>query len=254
MNRQLKQLSSLIFISAFPLLTISSVQSEEVDWSYGGQENPTHWGELSPEFADCETGKYQSPINLEQIDQSIPASLKFNYQPTSLEIVRNVSNGQNVQVNYDKGSTLTVNSQEYELFQFHFHTPSEHTLKGEASGMELHLVHQNQAGEYAVVGVFIEEGEENPLLATIFNNLPAENGTKTDDVTLNASDFLPSERSYWSYSGSLTTPPCTEGVSWYVLDTPIEVSEEQMNQFAELYTVNARPVQPLNERQVEHSE
>ena len=161
----------------------------------------------------------------------------------------------NVQVNYDKGSSLTVNGQEYELVQFHFHTPSEHTFNEEAYGMELHLVHQNQEGEYAVVGVFIKEGEENPLLATIFNNLPSEDGTKSvDDVTINAIDFLPPERSYYNYSGSLTTPPCTEGVSWYVLDTPIEVSEEQMNQFADLYTVNARPIQPLNERQVEHSE
>ena len=252
MNRQIKQISSLIFISAFSLLTISSVRSQEVDWSYGGAENPTHWGELSPDFAACETGTDQSPINLEQVEQSSSASLEFNYQPTSLKVKRDVHN---VQVNYDKGSSITVNGQEYELVQFHFHTPSEHTSNEEAYGMELHLVHQNQEGEYAVVGVFIEEGQENPLLATIFNNLPSENGTKTvDDVTLNALDLLPPERSYWSYNGSLTIPPCTEGVSWYVLDTAIEVSEEQMNQFADLYTVNARPIQPLNERQVEHSE
>ena len=251
MNRKLKQLSSLIFISAFPLLTISSVQSQE-DWRYGGPENPTHWGELNPEFAACEIGKDQSPINLEQVDQSSPASLEFNYKPTSLEINRNVHN---VQVNYDKGSSLTVNGQEYELVQFHFHTPSEHTFNGEASGMELHLVHQNQEGKYAVVGVFIKEGPENPLLATIWNNLPSEEGVKkVDDVTLNALDILPSKRSYYSYIGSLTTPPCAEGVNWYVMDTLIEASEEQMNKFIDMYTVNARPIQPINGRQVEHSE
>ena len=163
-----------------------------------------------------------------------------------------LNNGHTVQVNYAPGSTVSINGETYNLLQFHFHTPSEHLFAGKAAPMELHLVHQNAAKELAVVGIPIVVGKANPVIEQIWANIPAASETKqVAGVMMNATDLLPSSLAYQSYAGSLTTPPCSEAVKWNVMAEPIELSQEQIETFENLYQMNARPVQPTNGRQIE---
>lgn len=218
------------------------------EWSYGGAANPTQWGRLGHDFALCEVGKDQSPINIDDAVVGATAEIEFNYAPVPLVVV---NNGHTIQVNYAEGSTVKIQGEEYELVQFHFHTPSEHTTSGQASAMELHLVHRNVAG-LAVIGIMMEEGAANPMINTIWEHIPGEEKTKAvEAITINAVDLLPGSVTHFSYSGSLTTPPCSEDVQWYVLAEPIQVSEEQIAIFESLYSVNARPIQPKNGRIIE---
>jgi carbonic anhydrase len=218
-------------------------------WAYGGAGNPTRWGRLDPSFATCAVGRDQSPIDIGNAVVGAPAAIEFNYTPVPLVVV---NTGHTIQVNYVEGSTVNIDGEEFELSQFHFHTPSEHVLSGQAFPMELHLVHRNVAGKLAVVGVMIEEGITHPTIDTIWENLPEETETSAiDRLTINAADLLPSSKTYFSYTGSLTTPPCSEGVKWNVLEEPIQVSEEQIALFENLYPVNARPIQSANGRMIE---
>jgi carbonic anhydrase len=229
------------------LSATGQVFAEDVHWSYEGEDGPAHWGDLSPEFAACAAGMEQSPIYLASMAEANPADLKFAYQSSPLTIV---NNGHTVQVNYAEGSTLQVNGQTYNLLQFHFHNLSEHTVDGGATPMEAHFVHSNDAGELAVVGVFLAEGAESSALAPVFANMPADadDPVMVDGVTVDAGTILPADQSYWRYNGSLTTPPCSEGVKWLVMTTPVEVSAEQVAVFTDIHSGNARPVQPMNER------
>ncbi|MEM8810070.1 MAG: carbonic anhydrase family protein [Cyanobacteria bacterium P01_G01_bin.38] len=223
--------------------------SDMPHWSYGGATNPTQWGRLGHDFALCEVGRDQSPIDIDDVVAGTPAEIVFDYNPVPLQVV---NNGHTIQVNYAEGSTVSINGDEYNLLQFHFHTPSEHTTSGQAAAMELHLVHRNAAGELAVVGVMLEAGVAHPVIDTIWAHIPEEAETKAvEDVTINAADLLPGGVSYYSYAGSLTTPPCSEAVWWNILVEPIQVSEEQIAAFERLYPVNARPVQPTNGRIIE---
>ncbi len=149
-----------------------------------------------------------------------------------------------------KAAHLQVDGQTYDLLQFHFHNASEHTVDGSATPMEMHLVHSNDAGELAVVGIFLVEGEENAALAPVFANMPADEGepSAVDGVTVDAGMVLPGDQSYWRYNGSLTTPPCSEGVKWFVMTTPITASAEQIAAYTDIYSNNARPAQPMNDR------
>lgn len=239
----------IILLSSANHLPWSEVVAKENDaphWSYGGAENPTRWGQLSQDFSACELGRDQSPIDIDDAVPGDSTAIDFDYKSTPLEIV---NNGHTIQVNYEEGSTIDLAGEIYNLLQFHFHTPSEHTLNQRASAMELHLVHQNASGQLAVIGVMMDEGTRNPALNTIWSNIPSkEGGNRPKNQTINATNFLPQERSYYSYKGSLTTPPCSEGVSWNVMTQPIQVSEEQIAAFASLYQVNARPIQPANGR------
>lgn len=241
---------TLLILGAWVLLSFPVIAGEEPPhWSYGSDANPTQWGRLSHDFALCDVGHDQSPIDVNHVILGSPAAIEFNYAPTPLTVV---NTGHTIQVNYEAGSSVTIDGKSYELVQFHFHTPSEHTTDGHASAMELHLVHQNAAGELAVVGILMNVGAENPAIAPIWDHIPGSEETNTDaGLTINAADFLPSNTSYYSYAGSLTTPPCSEGVRWNVLAEPIELSEEQVAAFAALYPVNARPVQPTNGRMIE---
>lgn len=224
-------------------------KEHSIHWSYGGEVNPTRWGEVSPEFALCETGTAQSPVNIEKASKQQPAKIELNYQPTPLEVI---NTGHTIQVNYAPGSFVNIDGKQYELLQFHFHTPSEHNVEKNAYAMELHFVHRNEQDKLAVVGVFIKEGKPNDSLETIWQNMPQTQGeNKLDSVQFNASNLLPSDLTHYSYIGSLTTPPCSEGVSWNILTTPIEASEEQISEFMAIYNVNARPIQPLNDRAIE---
>ncbi|PSO90358.1 MAG: carbonate dehydratase [Cyanobacteria bacterium QS_3_48_167] len=230
---------------------VKPIDAKAQEWGYGGAVNPTRWEELSSKYSTCETGNAQSPINIQQVAETNLPRINFDYQPTPLEVV---NNGHTIKVNYEPGSSIQLNGQQYELKQFHFHTPSEHRIEGTASAMEMHFVHKNQAGDIAVVAALMKEGNSNPALEKIWEDLPAEGEKKKSDTSIDASRFLPQDRAYYNYTGSLTSPPCSEGVNWLVLETPIEASQEQVEKFMELYSVNARPVQPLNGRQIQLKE
>jgi len=218
-------------------------------WGYGGAENPTQWGQLNRDFELCELGKAQSPINIKNPVVSTPTNINFDYKPTPLVVV---NNGHTIQVNYEQGSSVNINGEKYSLLQFHFHTPSEHTINSKASALELHLVHRNDAGKLAVVGVLLTEGNANPVIEEVWQNIPETGKTNTvSDRLINAVNLLPRSKAYYSYVGSLTTPPCSEGVKWNVLVEPMTVSEEQIASFAKIYQVDARPVQPTNGRNIE---
>jgi len=216
-------------------------------WEYVGEVGPVAWGSLAPEFAVCGTGQNQSPIDLQRVYTGSEPRLQFDYRPSKLRIV---NNGHTIQVNYDPGSFLRIDKRSYELVQFHFHLPSEHTLKGQPFDMELHLVHKNAEGILAVVGVFLQRGAVSEGLQEVWEHLPGMAGEERSyqTVMVNAADLLPGNASYFLYSGSLTTPPCSEGVRWHVMATPLEFSEAQYIAFKRLFALNARPVQPLRER------
>src|SRR5258707_646826 len=216
-------------------------------WTYEGAEGPDKWGKLDDRFAVCATGHAQSPIDLTKAQKLDLVDIKFNYKPSKLNIF---NNGHTIQVNYDEGSSIIYNEIEYKLVQFHFHHPSEHTIDGKAFDMELHFVHQNASGDLAVVGVMIHKTDkDNPAYASIFDNLPTGQGTPQPTTTMvDAAKLLPAVRLYDTYVGSLTTPPCSEGVRWLVLTTPIDLSAKQIDAFAKLFEGNARPVQLINSR------
>lgn len=215
-------------------------------WSYEGEHGPEHWGHMSKEFQACSEGKTQSPIDLSNAAPEALSKIEFKYGSSRLNIV---NNGHTVQVNYDGGSSIAVDGSEYGLVQFHFHTPSEHTVDGKSYGNEMHLVHKNGKGQLAVVGVLIEEGSENPAYSAIWSNLPAKAGEKRSvEASINAGELIPSESGYFTYSGSLTTPPCSESVKWIVLKKPIQMSTAQIKEISDIMSKNNRPVQPLNER------
>jgi carbonic anhydrase len=221
--------------------------SDPVHWGYEGEVGPEHWGDLSPDYAACSQGVEQSPVDILATAPVNPPGLRFTYQPSALNIV---NNGHSIQVNYDPGSSLEVDGAAYPLVQFHLHSLSEHTLSGSHTPMELHLVHQDAGGAIAVIGVMIVEGKQNPAYEPILAHMPAQEGEPEaiSGVTVNAGDLLPADREYYRYNGSLTTPPCTEGVKWLVMASPVELSASQIAAFQSLYNDNYRPVQPLNER------
>ena len=229
------------------------MQSVDIHWGYAEDIGPARWGDLSPAFKECKQGLEQSPIDLTGDAEARPYVLEFRYLSSSLEIV---NNGHTIQVNYVPGSMLIVGDREYALLQFHFHRLSEHTVRGQPADMEVHLVHRDAAGNLAVVGVFLTAGRHNEALQQVWANMPAEKGEKrlVDRVSVNAADLLPADESYYSYTGSLTTPPCSEGVRWFVLSRPVEVSPEQLARFAALFPDIARPAQPLNDRTVFYSQ
>jgi carbonic anhydrase len=218
-------------------------------WSYEGATGPAHWFELDPEFTACAKGKYESPIDIDAAEPSDLPPLQFKYAASPLTIV---DNGHTIMATWAPGSTLTIGDARYELQQFHFHRPSEELVHGKASGMEVHLVHKDAGGHLAVVAVLLDSGKANPLIEKLWANLPAEKGHTATfaNIPIDATALLPLSRGYYTFAGSLTTPPCTEGVTWYVLKTSVEVSPEQIDRFAKLYPMNARPAQPLNGRRI----
>lgn len=223
-------------------------EKHEVHWSYDGEGAPAHWGSLKPEYATCGAGLSQSPININKTISAAIDNLAFSYKESPLKII---NNGHAIQVNYEQGSSVTVDGQTFDLLQFHFHAPSEHTVKGEFYDMEMHLVHKNSKDELAVVGVMLKKGAPNNIIQVLWDNIPAEVNKENavDGISVNAAGLLPEDTSYYHYYGSLTTPPCSEGVNWSVLKTPIEVSDEQIAKFKSVMGFdNNRPVLPVNKR------
>lgn len=215
-------------------------------WAYHGENGPAHWHELSPEFKQCGMGQRQSPID---IRDGIPVELdpiQFEYK---LSAFRVIDNGHTVQVNLESGNRIVVNGRRYELIQFHFHRPSEERLNGRQFDMVAHLVHKDLEGKLAVIAVLIEEGKGHPIVQQVWNNLPLEKRTEQPGLHgIDLMKLLPEDRRYVTYMGSLTTPPCTEGVLWMVIKQPVSVSRQQIDTFSRFYPMNARPVQPIGDR------
>jgi carbonic anhydrase len=202
---------------------------------------------LDPSYAVCGTGKQQSPIDVSSPKEEDLANIVFHYQPSEENIL---NNGHTVQVNYDAGSYIELDGVRYDVAQFHYHAPSEHSIDGKSFAAELHIVHKSADGTLAVVGILLDEGPQNDALQPFIEKLPAEKSDVKDaGVKINAADFLPSVQTTFRYSGSLTTPPCTEGVNWLLMTTPVEASAEQLHALEGLFEGgNNRPVQPLNDR------
>lgn len=219
-------------------------------WDYTGHAGAGHWGELDDAFATCKLGQAQSPIDIRTrgaVHGELPA-IGFGYAAGSAEVV---NNGHTVQVNLPEGGTVKLAGGEYKLLQFHFHTPSEERVDGRAFPLVAHLVHKSEVGELAVVGVLFKLGKANAALQKVFDAMPREAGAKAALAGgFDAAALLPRHQGYWAFEGSLTTPPCSEGVKWQVLRQPVELSRAQLAAFRKLYPMNARPVQPLNGRVV----
>ena len=222
-------------------------------WDYGDAEGPSHWGELKPEFAPCRIGHRQSPVDIHNPQKADLPPIRFDYKPSPLHII---DNGHTIMINYAAGSSISIGEKTYVLKQFHFHRPSEETINGKGYEMSLHLVHADQDGNLAVVAVLLERGDDNRLVHELWNDFPKEKEQEATfpQTQINAAELLPVERGYYTYPGSLTTPPCSENVTWFVLKHPVTMSSAEIEQFAKLYRHDARPTQPLYGRVVQESQ
>jgi carbonic anhydrase len=231
-----------------PALSLAQ-EAHPPHWTYIGPQDPEHWGTLDPAFAACSNGRHQSPIDIKDAKKADLPALRLDYNSVPLSII---DNGHTVMISYAPGSTLTVGDKLYKLTQFHFHHPSEENINGKKFDMVAHLVHADAEGHLAVVAVLFEKGAANPLLETLWKNIPAEKGkaVAVSSMSVNVKDLLPADFGYYTFSGSLTTPPCTEGVTWYVLKTPSSLSPQQLVSFAKLYPANNRPIQPTYQREI----
>lgn len=226
-------------------------EKEGAHWGYEGADGPANWATLSEDFEACEAGKEQSPIDLDD-DKAVKApvntAVTIDYQPVTGELV---NNGHTIQADVSAGSRIVLDGKTYDLKQFHFHLPSEHTEDGEHADMEVHFVHADQAGKLAVVGVLMEAEAGDSAFSGLFAKLPAKEGaTEKIDRPLDLTAFLPDDRDQYRYDGSLTTPACAEGVKWTVLKDSVDVSPDEVAAYKELFPVSNRPTQPLNGREV----
>lgn len=242
----------------------------KVKWGYTGNTGPSRWGQLDTEFAVCSTGKTQSPINItKKVTKADDQSLKVEYQPAEMNIVDDGQtditlgkkqilflDGHGVQLNFPSSGVaenIILNGERYRLIQFHFHSPSENTLRGQGFPMEIHFVHQGENGHVAVIGVFVKGGNENPDIQKIIDNLPEDEGKEhiVKNEQISPAGLLPDKRGYYYFAGSLTTPPCSEGLNWVVMENPITASPSQIAMLRKAAGgANARPVQSLNGRAI----
>jgi carbonic anhydrase len=225
-------------------------------WSYEGANGPEHWGALDPAYAACKSGKEQSPIDIRQAERVNLPPLKFEYRSGPLKIINNGYTA--VRVNYvpGNGNFLTVAGSRYELTQFHFHRPSEEYVDGKPYDMVAHFMHEDASGKVLGVAVFLKAGSANATIQRLWQHMPNTPGKEQEvaGVEVNPADLLPRNSAYYMYMGSLTAPPCTEGVTWIVLKMPVEISPGQIAAFAKLYPHDVRPLQPLNGRVVKKSQ
>ena len=220
-------------------------------WGYSGDIGPAHWGDLSADYALAKTGKQQSPIDIVPgAPEEMPA-ITFDYHPTKIDLVYN---GHTVEEMDDHESAIEIDGDRYVLQQFHFHSPSEHTVNGRHSEMEMHLVHKDGNGRLAVVSVMLQQGAENAAFGPIWSDKPTDANRKREStVQVDVAKLLPADRGYYRYDGSLTTPPCSEGVLWLVLRQSVQLSKGQIDAFRAVISGNNRPVPPLNGRTVKSS-
>lgn len=221
-------------------------------WTYQGHHGgPAHWGELDAKFEACAAGKLQSPIDIRGAVKADLPALEFSYGSAEPTIV---NNGHTVQVNLPAGATLKVGERSFNLLQFHFHTPSEEAVNGKRFDMVAHFVHRDAAGKLGVIGVLFKSGKPHAGYEPVFAHLPRPGEKITvEELTLDLAALLPTDKGYYSFDGSLTTPPCSEGVSWMVLKKPVELGPQQIAAFRRLFNANARPIQPTNGRLIQES-
>ncbi len=223
----------------------------QIPWSYEGEGRPENWGKLRPEYATCANGERQSPIDIRDGFRVDLEPIRFTYRPSQFRVI---DNGHTVQVDVG-GSNIGLLGKNYDLVQFHFHRPSEERIDGQSFDMVIHLVHESEDGDLAVVALLLEQGMENPLIQSVWNHLPLEKHeyVQPPDQGIDLASLIPEDRSYYTYMGSLTTPPCTEDVLWLVLKQTQQLSPEQLRIFSRLYPYNARPVQPKHSRMIKES-
>ncbi|MBC3933439.1 carbonic anhydrase [Undibacterium curvum] len=220
-------------------------------WGYQGEGSPLNWGKMNPANAKCDNGDRQSPIDIRDGIKVDLDPINFDYKLSGFNVI---DNGHTIQVNIAAGNFITVMGRSYELMQFHFHKPSEERINGKSFEMVVHLVHKDADGKLAVVAVLIERGKAHALVQLVWNNLPLEKNEAVSALSaMDLSNILPLKRGYYTYMGSLTTPPCSEGVLWMVMKEPIELSAEQIGIFHRLYPMNARPVQKGFGRMIKES-
>ncbi|AXC13222.1 Carbonic anhydrase [Acidisarcina polymorpha] len=255
--------SVLGFFASFGLtLAVSAQQSSTsipptpptgAPWSYYGHTGPSNWGRLDPAYSACAKGKLQSPIDIRnpKLNKALPP-IEFHYVSGPVNLV---NTGHTIRVNVTPGGYIVVGGARYELIEFHFHHPAEDLVNGKLSDMVIDLVHKNAAGELAIIAVRLNEGQDNGALAALWPSLPKTAGATTSiDATFNPLGLLPSDRSYWSYVGSITVPPCTEGVHWLSMQNPADISQDQLQTFGRLYPDNAHPLQATHGRKIEASQ
>ena len=231
--------------------SVAELAQKRLPWSYEGEGGPSNWDKLRSEFSLCATGKRQSPIDIEDGLRLDLEPIKFDYKPTAFGIV---NDGHTVEVTLGAGSSMTLLGRRYELMQLHFHHPAEERIAGRSYEMAAHLVHMDDEGRQAIVTVLFELGSAQPIVQTLWNNLPLEVGDYVSpEASVDTTRLLPERRDYYAYMGSLTTPPCTEGVLWLVLKQAVPIAPEQLAIFSRLYPNNARPLQAANKRLIKES-
>jgi carbonic anhydrase len=222
-------------------------------WSYYGKRGPTNWGKLDPGYAACSKGKLESPIDIRnaKLDRALaPIALHYLSGPVTL-----FNEGHTIRGIVPAGNYIVFNGTRYDLQQFHFHHPAEHLVNGKLADLEIHLVHKSASGEFVVIAVLVKEGQVNGSLAALWPSLPRTVGASTTlQDPFDPAGLLPADQGYWAYTGSLTAPPCTEGVHWLIMENPTQLAGDQLDAFARLYPDNARPVEATRGRKVEASE
>ncbi|HIV71914.1 MAG TPA: carbonic anhydrase family protein [Candidatus Aquabacterium excrementipullorum] len=219
------------------------LEANEQPWAYAaGPTGPDQWGKLKPEFAQCGSGKRQSPIDIRDGIKVTLDPIQFDYHASGFRVL---DTGRTVQVNVEAGNSITVNGRRYELQRIEFHRPSEERINGRQFEMSAHLVHRDSEGRTAVVAVLMDQGKDHPMVQLVWNSLPLEKHTdQASAVAIDMAQMLPEQKQYLTYMGSLTAPPCTEGVLWMVMKQPATLSRDQIAVFSRLYPMNARPLQP----------
>lgn len=238
-----KMLFAVILVASF-----SAIAAEHSsDWGYDGQQGPANWSKLSPAFSLCERGKNQSPVNIQDSLKTHHDKLRLTFKPGRQEIV---NNGHTIQINVSNGNTLQLDKDTFTLQQFHFHSPGENQIDGKPFPLEAHFVYKDKAGALAVLAVMFKAGKANQQLARAWHQMPTEAGQYAAlNKPINIRTLLPEQQAFYRFSGSLTTPPCSEGVRWIVFKEAEGVSAEQISQFrSAMHHPNNRPVQPLNGR------
>ncbi len=216
-------------------------------WSYEGDTGPNKWQTLDEHYAVCGSGMNQTPIDIKEFIEADLTPISFNYKSKAKEITHN---GHTVQVNFKKGNSITVEGKRFNLIQYHFHTPSENHIMGKSFPMEVHFVHADKDGNLAVIGAMFDSGKNNRELNKLIKVLPTKKG-ETNRVAVNPLDLLPKNRDYYRFNGSLTTPPCSENVHWFVMKESVSISPKQIKTFEKaMHAPNNRPIQPTNARPV----
>jgi len=242
-------LSSALLMMATGCSTTTATP-HKTHWGYTGHEGPSSWGSLSDDYKMCSLGRNQSPIDVTHSIHANLAPIKFHYTTAPTEII---NNGHTVQVNIAAGSYIVIDGKKYELKQYHFHTPSENHIEGKSFPLEAHFVHVASDGELAVVAVLFEYGKDNTTLAQLWKKMPMQADEKytLNNIAKNLMNLIPTKNHYYRFNGSLTTPPCSEGVKWMVLAKHLKVSKAQITKFTHaVHGHNNRPIQPLDARMI----